>query len=334
MEYPGRVPVVPVILVCCLLSVSLFAQTDQCMAHFEVSGSIRKGIILETYDEFSGVDVETALRRLQAQLPSDVTVLSVDAENAIVRVENKSPGSRPFPMQFTFTPSPSGTRVQFWTQLRSGMSIVDGTKPAICSIVRLANREPPPRVPSPAPKPSSPARTSQPALSNEEVMKLVAADLGDEIVIARIKNAAVAHLDVSTDALVALKDKKVSKAVITAMIERAEQPNRTPTAAAPHAAASSAAAPKPAPPSPCEGVELLGLHKEDFRPVSPLILYFAKVRNGTTMTKIVNVEWTNLYGERIRNTAEVGAGQIATLQLAAQQPIERMPVDLRIGTCR
>lgn len=168
------------------------------------------------------------------------------------------------------------------------------------------------------------------AISNDEVMKLVAADLGDEIVIAKIKNAAVARLDVSTDALVALKDKKVSKAVITAIIERAGQPDKT-SAASPSSPSASAA---PKPTGPCEGVELLGFHKEDFRPVSPLILYFAKVRNGTSMTKIVSVEWTNLYGERIRNTAEVGAGQIATLQLAAQQTIERMPIDLRLGTCR
>jgi hypothetical protein len=114
------------------------------------------------------------------------------------------------------------------------------------------------------------------------------------------------------------------------MIEREGQPDRT-SAASP-SSPSASAAPKPS--GPCEGVELLGLHKEDFRPVSPLLLYFAKVRNGTSMTKIVSVEWTNLYGERIRNTAEVGAGQIATLQLAAQQPIERMPIDLRLGTCR
>lgn len=168
------------------------------------------------------------------------------------------------------------------------------------------------------------------AMTNDEVVKLVAAELGDEIVIAKIKNAPVARLDVSTDALLSLKEEKVSKTVITAVIERAAQPDKT-SAASPSSPSASAA---PEPTGPCEGVELLGLHKEDFRPVSPLILYFAKIRNGTSMTKIVSVEWTNLYGERIRNTADVGAGQIATLQLAAQQPIERMPIDLRLGTCR
>lgn len=165
------------------------------------------------------------------------------------------------------------------------------------------------------------------AMTNEEVVKLLAAELGDEIVIAKIKNAPVARFDMSTDALLSLKEQKVSKAVITAMIERAGQGDRS------SMSSPSASAP-PKTTGPCEGVELLGLHKEDFRPVSPLILYFAKVRNGTSMTKIVSVEWTNLYGERIRNTAEVGAGQIARLQLAAQQPVERLPIDLRLGTCR
>jgi hypothetical protein len=72
-------------LVCYFQSVSLFAQTDQCVAHFEVSGSIRKGLILETYDDFPEVNVEAAIRRLQAQLPAGVTVVSVDSQNAIVK---------------------------------------------------------------------------------------------------------------------------------------------------------------------------------------------------------------------------------------------------------
>jgi hypothetical protein len=70
------------------------------------------------------------------------------------------------------------------------------------------------------------------ALTNDEVLKLVAADLGDDIVVAKIKNAPVAHLDVTTDALVSLKEKKVSKIVVAAMIERAGQPNRADTTAA------------------------------------------------------------------------------------------------------
>lgn len=167
------------------------------------------------------------------------------------------------------------------------------------------------------------------AVSNNDIVKLVEAGLGDEIVIAKVKYAPAVRLDMSTEALLTLQEKKVSSAVIAAMIERAAQPDEN-TGSAPSPVTS--ASPKPA--GPCEGVELLGLHKEDFRPMGPLILYFAKVRNGTSMTKIVSVEWTNLYGERIRNTAEVGAGQIATLQLAAQQPVERLPIDLRLGACR
>jgi hypothetical protein len=205
------------------------------------------------------------------------------------------------------------------------MKMVDGTKPAICSIVRLANREP--SLPAP-PLPSAAPRPLDIGLTNDQVVKLVRADLGDDIVIAKIKVAPKVAFDLSTEAMLALKKEKVSGTVIAAMIEKAAGASRaitTQTEVAP-------AAPKPT--GPCDGVELLGLYKEDFRPVSPLILYFAKVRNGTSMTKIVSVEWTNLYGERIRNTAEVEAGQIATMKLAAQQPIERFPIDLRLGTCR
>lgn len=175
------------------------------------------------------------------------------------------------------------------------------------------------------------------AITNSEVVEMIEAGLSSDVVAKAVQTAAAVNFDLTPTGLIALKKAKVPDAVISAMqAHTASAPAATEAAKkpAPKYDPSLAPRPRPAPPSPCDGVELLGLYKEDFRPVSPLILWFAKVRNGTSMTKIVSVEWTNLYGERIRNTAEVGAGQIATLQLATQQPVERQPIDLRLGACR
>ncbi len=47
------------------------------------------------------------------------------------------------------------------------------------------------------------------------------ADLGDDLVIGKIRQAPWKALDVSTDALVRLKQQGVSKAVLDAMLKRA-----------------------------------------------------------------------------------------------------------------
>lgn len=175
-------------------------------------------------------------------------------------------------------------------------------------------------------------------LTNKEVMKLIELDLGDEIVIAKIKNAPKVTLDVSTDALLALKKSKVSSPVIAAMIERAARSAvdasiRPGASGSPSAeAASNAASKKPA--DPCADIELMGLFKEDMRPMSPLIIYQAKLRNASSMTKIVRLEWLDMYAQAMQSTTQVGAGQIVTVQLAAQEPFQRQPINLRLSSCR
>ena len=59
-------------------------------------------------------------------------------------------------------------------------------------------------------------------LTNETVVTLVSAGLGDEAVIAKIK-ASAARYDLSTDSLIALKKSGVSSAIIAAMIEADSQ---------------------------------------------------------------------------------------------------------------
>jgi hypothetical protein len=175
-------------------------------------------------------------------------------------------------------------------------------------------------------------------LTNDEVVSLVKVDLGDEIVIAKIKNAPKVQLDVSTDALVTLKKSRVSSPVIAAMIERAARQSTTTSAASPDPAqsrpAESAAPVVKAPPNPCADIELMGLLKEDMRPMSPLIIYIAQARNTSNVARVVRLQWLDMYGQAMQSTIQIGGGQITKVQLAAQEPFQRQPVELRIASCQ
>lgn len=66
------------------------------------------------------------------------------------------------------------------------------------------------------------------ALTNAEVVKLTKLDLGDEVVIAKVNQAAAVSFDLSPDGLVKLKSGGVSKEVIAAMLKRATPPSQQP----------------------------------------------------------------------------------------------------------
>lgn len=76
-------------------------------------------------------------------------------------------------------------------------------------------------------------------LSNDDVIKLAKLQLGDDVIIAKIKQAADVSFDLSTDGLVKLKQAAVSGRVISAMLERSA-PKAQP--ASPAAAAIAAGA--------------------------------------------------------------------------------------------
>lgn len=86
--------------------------------------------------------------------------------------------------------------------------------------------------------------------------------------------------------------------------------------------------------SACPNIELMGLFTTDMRPMSPLIIYLAKIRNGSNITRIVTIEWLDMYGQAMTSTNEIGAGQIVTTQLSANSPRDRQPINLRITSCR
>lgn len=75
--------------------------------------------------------------------------------------------------------------------------------------------------------PAAPAG-SEAAFSNADVIKLVKLELGDDVVIGKIKQAADVAFDLTTDGLVQLKRAGVSSRVISAMLEKT-----TPSAAPP-----------------------------------------------------------------------------------------------------
>jgi hypothetical protein len=254
-----------------IFAAPLLAQTDDCLSHFQESGSIFRGKVLETYMEFSGIDKKTALYRLQSQLPgTGFSIISVDAEAGTIKSENQAPNARPFPIEFTVSPTASGVRVRMWLKMNAGQMPMGGTKPAICETLRLAAVDPPPP-PEPAnlqenanpdaagaqarapadgddtDKPlsadaitkltggssdeqsgdkeadSTHKKKQQKALTNDDIVKLVKAELGDQVVIDKINSSPGDKLDTSTDALIRLKKAGVSKAVIDAIIKRGDE---------------------------------------------------------------------------------------------------------------
>lgn len=192
------------------------AAQDNCKGHFKTDGSLSKGFTYSTYTELGGVDPATALRNLKSQPATGalIRVEAVDVALGTVAAKTLSPtGEDAFSVNFTVATLPTGTRVAVALKMAPGETIEDsnnGLQALLCNFVSLASVAPVKNV----------VQQELP-LNNEEVMKLVAADLGDEIVIAKIKGAREAQLDVSTDALISLKKGNVSKGVIAAMVERA-----------------------------------------------------------------------------------------------------------------
>jgi len=75
-------------------------------------------------------------------------------------------------------------------------------------------------------------------LDNAEIIKLTKLEMGDEVIVAKIKSAASVHFATTTDDLVKLKESGVSKAVIAAMLDRSS-PAPAQAAPPPHAPADA-----------------------------------------------------------------------------------------------
>jgi len=86
-------------------------------------------------------------------------------------------------------------------------------------------------------------------LTNEDVVKLSKAGLGDDVVIAKINQAPQVDFKLDTDSLIALKQQGVSKEVIEAMLKRATAPTAPGTGEVPPAGGGSLGAPAAGPAS-------------------------------------------------------------------------------------
>ena len=67
------------------------------------------------------------------------------------------------------------------------------------------------------------ASSGEKALTNGDVVALVKAGLGDEVIVSKVQQAPREALDVSTDALIQLKKDGVSKAILDAMVKKVGQ---------------------------------------------------------------------------------------------------------------
>lgn len=76
------------------------------------------------------------------------------------------------------------------------------------------------------------AADSEKTLDNAEIVKLTKADMGDAVIIAKIKSASSVSFATDADDLVKLKQAGVTKAVITAMLDRTSAPPPAPARAA------------------------------------------------------------------------------------------------------
>jgi hypothetical protein len=94
--------------------------------------------------------------------------------------------------------------------LRNGLLII-----LVASAVAVS-AAPLPQAPVPRPE----AVKEEAPLANKDVIKLVKLGLGDEVVVAKIKQSSNVAFDVTTDGLVQLKQGGVSGTVITAMLEK------------------------------------------------------------------------------------------------------------------
>lgn len=188
--------------------------------------------------------------------------------------------------------------------------------------------------------PSSIPTDSSAAMTNNDVVKLVAAGLSEQVVAAAVRQARARSFDLSPQALVALKVAQVPDAVVVAMLDKPPSTSGAPAESRPAprdrpilANPAPAGAPSAPPANACTGVEMMGLYKVDMRPAAPLIVYQAKVRNGTSLTRIVTVGWMDFYGQEKVVNGQVGPGAIGTFELGPQESGTRQPINLRVRAC-
>jgi hypothetical protein len=126
------------ILFCCVPVLA-----DQCDANYKSSGSVFKGKRYETFVDYPGLDQQTALRRMAAQMPEvDITVTTEDdAAGTLSGVVKLSP-TRSAPIEVKATSIDGGTRISFSVAFPAGVMGNHDTKEEMCRIVQSARIDP------------------------------------------------------------------------------------------------------------------------------------------------------------------------------------------------
>ncbi len=109
---------------------------------------------------------------------------------------------------------------------------------------------------------SPPATAAEAPLTNAEIVRLTNAGLSPDLIVMKVRQAPSESLDVSTDALIALREQHVSDVVIAAIFERVvKRTTPTPPGASPTATPAAAGETPAAPPrrdrEPFSDLELL-----------------------------------------------------------------------------
>jgi ketosteroid isomerase-like protein len=88
---------------------------------------------------------------------------------------------------------------------------------------------------------------------------------------------------------------------------------------------------------PCGGIEMMGLYKNEVfgRAMGGgIVEWLAKIRNNTTVTKLVIFGWIDQYGQQQRAQVQLQGGSIASPRLDLTQARYIAPVrDLRVVSC-
>jgi hypothetical protein len=202
-----------------------------------------------------------------------------------------------------------------------------------------------PETPRPVTPVTSPPSQGPSKMTNDEVIQLVTAGLSEQVIITSIRQAPAKAFDLTPTGLIALKKAGVSDAVIVVMQERG-----TPVQAAaageaktpPKYDATLAAPPKPAAAPEaqdgCSGVENMGVYKNEVfsrEMGGGVVEWLAKIRNNTSVTKIVDFGWRDMYGQQQRSQVQIRGGEIASPRLDLTQARVIPPVaDVRLLSCQ
>ncbi len=198
------------------------------------------------------------------------------------------------------------------------------------------------------PRTSSRASTDQATgnsiRSNEDVIKLVASGLSPAVVANAVRTSRSPDFDVSPAGLIALKRSNVPDSIVLLMqTARATSVPSSPPSSAPMPAATplfdTSLVPKRLPlANGCDGIENMGLAKNDVfdRAMGGgLVAWHMRIRNNSSVARIVEYGWIDMYGQQQKGSIQIRGGEIANPRLDLTQTRPIAPVrDLRVIRCQ